>query len=274
MPDERLRLAVIADPHVSVERDEPAAWHNPFRLADSADRLAAALDDPLVADVDLVTILGDLSHFGDPASIACVATLAAAKGRPTVLIAGNHDVLVDGVRPEPAAPLATSPAGLGVSVQDVTALSTRQVQPFDVAARRLVDGAAGELILSHFPLLSLERESRDAHLIYAGHLDQLAPPPADGEPPAGRPAIVLSGHLHLRGATSVGDVLQLVFAALVEPPYDVARVDITVHDEEGVTCAFACRSVREPEDVRLPILTPDTGTWRWHADSGWAAVDG
>jgi hypothetical protein len=264
-------LAVVADPHVSIDRDEPAAWHNPFRLADSAERLAAALAHPLVADVDLVTILGDLAHFGDAASIDCVSALAAATARPMVLVAGNHDVLVEGVRPVAAAPLPCPPAGLGVRVHDVTALTTRQVQPFDVAARRLIAGPAGDLVLTHFPLLSLEGEARDAGLLYAAHLDQLAPAPPDDPAPAGRPTVVLSGHLHLRGCTSAGDVLQLVFAALVEPPYDVAAVDITVHDDGSVTCGYACASVREPEDVRLPVLAPAAGTWRWGPGSGWSA---
>src|SRR5689334_8199578 len=98
-------------------------------------------------------------------------------------------------------------------------------QPFDVRARTLVEDApSGHVVLTHFPVLSHEQRARDAHLLYAGHLSQLssAPPslPEEG------PVVVLSGHQHLRGITHDGDVLQLVFAALVEPPYEFARVEV------------------------------------------------
>ena len=264
---ERIRLGIVADPHVSVERDEPAAWHNPYRLADSAERLDVALDHSLVASADLVALLGDLSHFGDAVSIDRVA--AAAPG--AVLVAGNHDVLVDGVRPDPAKPLDGPVAGMGVQLQDVTALSTtRTVQPFDVDCRRLAAGDAGELLLTHFPILSLEREAREARLIYSGHLDQLAPPPPLDPAPEGRPMIVLSGHQHLRGVTTDGDVLQIVFAALVEPPYEVAAVDLVVERDGPVTCTYECASVRAPEEgVRLPVLAPPAATWTWSPGRGW-----
>ena len=267
---ERIRLGIVADPHVSVERDEPAAWHNPYRLADSAERLEAALRHPLVAGADLVALLGDLSHFGDAASIDRVASL----GTDAVLLAGNHDVLVDGVRPDPAKPLDGPLAGLGVQIQDVTALSTtRTAQPFDVDGRRLAPGSAGELVLTHFPILSLEREAREAKLLYSGHLDQLAPPPPLDPAPPGRPMIVLSGHQHLRGVTTSDDVLQIVFAALVEPPYEVAAVDLVVDPDGPVTCTYECASVRESEDgVRLPVLAPPAATWSWSPNGGWCAT--
>src|SRR5688500_4413014 len=94
-----VRIAVVADPHVSVERDEPARWHNDFRLADSYERLESALRHPLVEGADVFALLGDLAHFGDRASMDAVAALADQCPVPVVLVSGNHDVQVDGVRP-------------------------------------------------------------------------------------------------------------------------------------------------------------------------------
>ena len=92
-----MKLGVIADPHLSVLRDEPASWHNPYRLADAHDRLDAALTDPLFDDVDAFALLGDLAHFGAKGYQRCSSNpshsrsdisstrsrrLAATAGRP------------------------------------------------------------------------------------------------------------------------------------------------------------------------------------------------
>ena len=60
-------------------------------------------------------------------------------------------------------------------------------------------------------------------------------------------------------------MLQLVFAALVEPPYEVARVDI---DVGGGSVFYQCASVREPDADRLPVLDPPTGRWSFDPTSG------
>jgi len=74
----------------------------------------------------------------------------------------------------------------------------------------------------------------------------------------------MSGHLHLRGVTTEANVLQLVFAALVEPPYEVAVVEIDV-DEPSL--AYRCASVVEPDAERLPVLDPPSGRWVFDPDS-------
>jgi hypothetical protein len=53
-------------------------------------------------------------------------------------------------------------------------------------------------------------------------------------------------------------VLQLVFAALVEPPYEVAVVDI---DIDRASVSYTCASVVEPDAEHLPVLDPPTGRW-------------
>ena len=93
-------MGVIADPHLALERVENASWHNPYRLADAHERLDVALAHPLLDDVDVIAMLGDLAHFGDRTSIRYVVDAVASGDRPAVLLSGNHDVLTPGVRLE------------------------------------------------------------------------------------------------------------------------------------------------------------------------------
>jgi hypothetical protein len=162
---------------------------------------------------------------------------------------------------------------VGLVVHEVRGLSERELQPFDVTGLRLFDAdpAGGlDVLLTHFPVLTLEDRCRDAALLYSGHLAILAPPPPV-MPAADRPVVVLSGHLHLRGVTTEANMLQIVFAALVEPPYEVAVVEIDV-DQPSLT--YRCGSVVEPDAERLPVLDPPSGRWafdpsarRWSASS-------
>jgi hypothetical protein len=280
-----LRLGVIADPHLALERVEDASWHNPYRLADAHERLDAALAHPLLDGVDVIVVLGDLAHFGDRTSVRYVVDAVANGDRPAVLLSGNHDVLTPGVRLEDEvrargaahviSPLASIPeapavkaflaAGAGLAVHEVMELTDRPVQPFAVTGSRLADADPVTNIdvwLTHFPLLTLEDRCRDARLLYAAHLDYLAPPPSV-LPGAVGPVVVLSGHLHLRAISNEANVLQLAFAALVEPPYEVAVVDI---DVDAASVSYRCASVVAPDAERLPVLDPPTG--RWSFDSG------
>jgi hypothetical protein len=285
-----LRLGVVADPHLALEQVEDAAWHNPFRLADAHERLDAALVHPLLDGADVVVVLGDLAHFGDRASLRRTVDAVASGDPPALLLSGNHDVLTPGSRLEDevaargaghvVSPLACewdSPAvkafeavGAGLAVHEVTSLTDRVLQPFDVTGRRLADAdpiGGLDVFLTHFPVLSFEDRCRDGRLLYSGHLDFLAPPPPVS-PGAGGPVVVLSGHLHLRGVTAHANVLQLAFAALVEPPYEVAAVEI---DVEGRSIAYTCASVVEPDAERLPVLDPPSGRWSFEAGAaGWS----
>ena len=284
-----LRLGVIADPHLSLRGGE-AAWHNPYRLADAHERLDKAMSHPLFTDVDAFAVLGDLAHFGDRDSLRrCVDGVAKARGdRPAILLSGNHDVLEPDVRLEqevadrgdddvvaplawPARSRAADPfaaAGLGLHVHEVMALTDRRTEPFDVTSHTMTDEAPnGHVVLTHFPVLSFEQRARDAQLLYSAHLSQLAPPvdplPADGA------VVVLSGHLHIRGVTCDGDVLQLSFAALVEPPYELARVEID-SDDQGLVVDYRCVSARVPDAPKLPVLDAEQGRWRWNRGQGWS----
>ena len=284
-----LRIGVIADPHVALEEREGGSWHNPFHLADSLARLRAAVQDPWLQPCDLLVVLGDVAHWGDAPTMRAVIRAVADTRRPVLVLSGNHDVLVPGVRlaeqiRSVGAPLVTNPgaglagpattllgeAGFAVEVHEVTALTERDSTPFDVQVSRVGTGdePAG-VVLSHFPVLSLESECADAGLRYAGHLDQLAPIPAIPRRPA-CPTVILAGHLHLRGVAVEGELLQVVFAALVEPPFDISRVELSV-GPAGPTVSYESRPM-QPSTARLPVLAPPSGSWTWSVDR-WAAVD-
>jgi hypothetical protein len=285
-----LRLGVIADPHLAVERVEDAAWHNPYRLSDAHERLDVALAHPLLDGVDVVVVLGDLAHFGDRASVRYVVDAVANDDRPAILLSGNHDVLTPGVRLEdevrargaaqvvsPLAATADAPpvkafvaAGAGLAVHEVMALTDRGPQPFDVTGSRLAEidrSASFDVWLTHFPVLSFEARCREAQLLYAAHLDQLAPPPPVLPGDVG-PVVVLSGHLHLRATTTAANVLQLAFAALVEAPYEVAVVEL---DIERASVSYQSASVVPSDAARIPVLDPAEARWAFDSESnGWS----
>jgi len=289
-----MRLGVIADPHLSVTRDEPASWHNPYRLADAHERLDTAFRHALLDDVDAIALLGDIAHFGDRPSMRAAVEIAAAAGddRPVIILSGNHDVLEAGVRLEdevaaaahpnvvspcawPQGSTATKPfeaADLALHVHEVMAVTDRATEPFDVSGSTKLDGGRGDVLLTHFPVLSFERAARAAGLLYSGHLAQLAPPapPVLSDSPD-RPVVVMSGHLHLRGVTAGGPVLQIAFAALVEAPYELARVDIDWAGDDLVV-HYRCVSVHPPDATTLPVLASANGAWRWGSQRGWSSA--
>jgi hypothetical protein len=278
-----VKLGVIADSHVSVERFDHTTWHNEFDLRGSRDLLDRALRHELLDDAEAVLILGDLVHWGDRASLGHVVDAVDAAGRAAFLLQGNHDVLVPGVRLEDeaaSAKMVATPfradnpdapfepfhdAGIAFEVHEVRRECERGARwPFEVARRRLVDAPADApaVVATHFPALSLRRDARAAELLYSGHLTDLADA-HDCTLPAARPTIVLSGHLHIRGVVTEGPVLQIVFAALVEAPYDVAAVEIT-RDHVGYRCA----SIKPVDVDRVPVLAPPTASWHYDAADG------
>lgn len=268
-----MRIAVVADPHVALDVREAAAWHNPYRLDDAHERLARAWAHPLLADADVVALLGDLAHFGDEASMRCAVEIAGGNERPALLLSGNHDVLEPGVRlrdmvgahqASSAAVAALVASGMELELHDVVELTARDVQPFDVEVRTFGEGAS-RLVLTHFPVGNgLEPRCSEAGLLYSAHLSQLAQLPFEIDT---RPTVALSGHLHVRGVSVEGPLLQLAFAALVEPPYEVAIVDI----DPGPVVSYRCASVIPPDGHVDPTLDPAQGRFAW-ADGAWSRV--
>jgi hypothetical protein len=278
-----VRIGVIADSHVSVDerRFEPAAWHNPYRLADSLDRFVTALAHPFVQGSDVVVVLGDLVHWGDRASLRAVVDAAGRCGPPVILLSGNHDVIERGVRLEQeieagghanvwspciealpdaiVAPFAR--AGLGLQVIEVMEERPDDGRPFRVEARTVLSGATGGagIVLTHFPLLSFRWRAVDADLLYSGNLRDLATEP---ELDRGWSAtLVLNGHLHIHAVRAKESAYQISFGALVEAPYEVSVVEVAVRDD-ALEVAYECASMHDVTEAKVPVLDPPRGAHR------------
>ncbi len=281
-----MRFGIITDVHLASAGASSLSWHNAYAMADAATRFRDALARCVAAEVDAIAVLGDLSNDGDDASLDDGVRLAAASGRPVWLVPGNHDVIArpdalataiarvgaDAVR---LAPPGGVPLGDGVRLAGLAAL-TRDQLPKDTvvrAAAPLPVPAWGDdfvLLLAHYPLLSLAERAADAGLKYAGdlaNLDALATPLRR----RAAPTVVAHGHLHLRDASSVGRVLQISCAALIEPPFEVTLLDIALHAGRATVRRESVPVVPSP-DVRLPVLAPLDGAWTFEVGA-WRAIE-
>ena len=65
--------------------------------------------------------------------------------------------------------------------------------------------------------------------------------------------------------------LQLAFAALVEAPYEVARVEIET-SADTISVRYECDMMRPLDTDRVPVLDPPAGEFTWRAQ-GWASEE-
>lgn len=272
-----MRLGIVTDVHVSPPGSPPAAWHNPYDLEGAPRRLALALARLREERAGAIAVLGDLTNGADAASVARALDLLAASGLPVRLVPGNHDAEAGGVD------LAGAVARLDASLVRTAAPDGELVGGtrlagvgigHDAAAARWQMGgieAAGwgdepVILLSHSPILDIEPKVIAAGLKNAG---TFADPTGVGPGLAQRPGptVVLHGHFHVRDAATRGPILQLGFAALVEPPNEVAVLDL---DRDGDALAIRVRRLPiEPVPAeRLPVLVPATQAWRF-AGGAW-----
>ncbi|MBA3643739.1 MAG: metallophosphoesterase [Chloroflexia bacterium] len=264
-----MKLGLITDSHLCPPGTPPARWHNPYDFPHATEHLVRAIAHHLVAAVDAIVVLGDLTNNGDRGSIDDGLHLLAGAERPVWLLAGNHDcdAAVDALpnriasASHPALQMLTARGALiggmpiaGLPIAEVTASEWR-VTPPEIDTW----GAAPVLLLSHFPVISNERAIRAAGLRYAG---SFAGDDAVSEALQARqmPTIVVHGHLHVRDAVVAGPVLQIGCAALIEPPHECAT--LTVTDEAGeLTVQVSHHAVAPSPPVRLPVLAPDNARW-------------
>ena len=83
---------------------------------------------------------------------------------------------------------------------------------------------------------------------------------------AGRPTVVLSGHIHVRCSTDDGTLLQFTVGALIESPFDATIVEL---DPAALEVRRTSRRLGEPAPFD-PVLAPDEERRRW--DGRWLAV--
>jgi phosphoglycolate phosphatase len=278
-PEGALRVGVISDPHVSLLPGDSARWHAEYDLEGAHLRLAAALAILDDQNADVIVVCGDLSHHGDDASLSLAIEVLERAGCQVVLVPGNHDSETDiaavsdvlAARPPSNVHLATD---AGAVLSPGVRLAGRGEQPCDgrsFAAPDAVGSWADEHVVwvSHFPVHSLEEVCSRAELLFAGNADDVCAAGALLAQRAG-PTIALTGHLHVRHAEACGAVLHLGAGALVEPPGDVAIIDVTRHP---TTVRRRIRETDARPGQRVPVLAPLDETFVLTRLGKWATVE-
>jgi predicted phosphodiesterase len=256
-----VRLGVVSDVHWTTEPDTRAEWHGPFDFAALPGRLDRARTAFRRARVDAVIAGGDVAHFGDAASArAALERLSAGLERPLLVVAGNRDCEQrdDMLAATVAGAMLTATEIAGVRIAGVAIErdggSFRWTGALDAAA----------LVVTHFPVLSRAERLAGRGLKYAGDLTNRAA--LQARVTGADPVVVLSGHIHARETSTVGNVLQLSAGALIEAPYEIAIVDL---DAASVRRRIYLLGPRvTPRD---PVFTPADETWAF-ADGGWRPV--
>ncbi len=276
-----MRLGIVTDIHLNPAGTQALAWHNPYHLADAAQRFEQALRQFVAARVDAVAVLGDLAHFGDAPSLRAGVELMAACGLPVWLVPGNHDVAQHPDRLDAALATVDAPnvhlAGVrgervaGVRLAGLPALIGSP--GWNARAADYPDttlwGDDPVVWLTHYPMLSTEARTLQHGLLYAGDLENLGDVAAPLLQRAA-PTVVLHGHLHVRDAVTAGALLQLGCAALIEPPFEVSILELTTGTGPPIIRRTSTALVAPPA-VRLPVLVPADGSWAW-TGGAWAAT--
>ncbi len=241
-----MRLGLVSDLHLAPQ-PRRGRWHNDYDHAGVRDRVRVAVTALDAEGIDRLVVLGDLADDGDQASLAEALDLLEASSAPVVACMGNHDC------EERVTALREAVEGRRTEVAGVV-LSDAGDDEHDGTLPRDVDPDG--VVLSHFPLLATEGALAAAGLAHPGGVmnrEALA-----GQLVERAPAIVLSGHLHVRGMLAAGPVLQVLVPALIEPPWQCLVLDVTA----AAVSVRAVPTTPVPDGIRLPVLGPAESTWR------------
>jgi 3',5'-cyclic AMP phosphodiesterase CpdA len=231
------------------------------------ERLADAIRFLRDRDIEVIAMLGDLTNFGDEASIALAVNVLAQARVPVLVVPGNHDcelgVAEFGAHVDRLGAPAVAMAGAERDVDDVRVLGLTDLMP-DADGKLVIADIQSDtwgddpiVVLTHFPLLDRRAATEAAGLKYAGGFRDAGVIGRLRDRPG--PAIVLHGHLHIRDTTAAGNVLQIGCASLIEPPYETTIVEIGQRDG-GWQVAVEHASLAA-SDVRLPVMAAAGGTW-------------
>lgn len=262
-----MRLGVITDVHLAPADTPPVGWHNPYPMEQASRLLHDAVERCLFEEVDGIVLLGDVAHLGDEPSLAAALTVAAGTGISTWIVAGNHDVEMGaGTLAATASPFPTITVApwRAASVEGVRLVGIALADAQTALVEPIADDGVPTLLLTHYPVLTLRHRLTVAALLDAGDLSNVESLQAVVMERSG-PTVVLHGHQHVRASAVSGPVLQLSGAALIEPPHDVAILDVERH---GGTLAVGrrCLAVAPSGSARLPVLDPHDGHWTWNGN--------
>lgn len=271
-----MRLGVITDIHLYPEpnTNKQFAWHNLYPMVRALSQYEAALSRCVAENVDVITILGDIAHIGDDASLALAISKATAVGKPVWVVPGNHDATVRADAyanaiaqhgyPHTLVPQAAGTLCAGFETLRVVGLPVTSDNGGDTA--RALSSLPTELwqddivlLLTHCPIISLKARCLANGLKYSGDLDNynsVAPQVQQRD----APTLVLHGHLHVRDEIVQDSLLQLSFAALIEPPHEIGILDID-SDTHGLRLQRRNIGVADFEATHLPVLSPAETTW-------------
>ncbi|TYL37357.1 hypothetical protein CV102_17195 [Natronococcus pandeyae] len=276
---ERIRLAVVADPHVS-----PTAEGTPKLFHRSADRLRAAFADAEARGADAVVSVGDLTKDGVPAEYECVDDCLADLNLPFLAVPGNHDVPKDPTNVyEHGDDHETPPIDRFVErytpgelpyvarVGDLELVGINTASTPDGDLRRTHDGMvsadqlewlertlpdlSNPVVIMHHNTPSMYDQLRE--YIDSAH-PEMSMPPTTREPErlcelfeTHDVPLVLTGHLHILGVAAFGPTREVTVPATCSYPQGYVLVDIgpegtaaryaPVTTSEGMTEAHAAR---------------------------------
>ena len=237
---ERVRLAVVADPHLAV--DGTGTWKVAHRSRELFERAVARTD---AADVDAAVLAGDLTGDGRPEAFGAVDEVLADLETPWVAVPGNHDVPKSfdphGSPPTEAFEQRYAPEGGFPFVREVgpvTLVGVNSASAPDGSLRGTWAGRVGErdrawlaetlpgvetpVFLTHHNLAALTEnpggkwaafQLQDADAVRHLLAEQAVP-------------LALTGHHHVPAVVEHGPTTELLAPAVCSYPQAMAFVDI------------------------------------------------
>jgi predicted phosphodiesterase len=277
-----LRLGILSDLHRTTNPQEWHEFHNEYDFNGHLRRIERALAWFEQEQVEALALCGDLTHGSDETAMIEVLGECSALEVPVIAVSGNHDVahdddmLIRGIqRVQGDRILRGDPSGKLVCGIRIAGLQVAPTSGYDRSRLQALPavqdwGDEPVILISHLPVLSRAAEVAAQGMCHPGDVldrEQAAMPLRDRS----APTIVLSGHIHVRDAHAEGPVLQLVQAAMIEPPWEAAVLDAHI-DVDGVV--LVTRRTHRTSEQRVeyePTLVDPVGCWRFENGS-WTAL--
>ncbi|MDQ3965065.1 MAG: metallophosphoesterase family protein [Actinomycetota bacterium] len=277
-----MKLGIIADAHLGPPGTRVPSFHVEYESADTIVAYRLALRRCVQEDVDGVVLLGDLSHSGDDESLKAGVRLAAETGLMVWVVSGNHDcfervdALTEAVRRVGADNVRlAAPEGEvveeGLRVAGISVTSGH----WGYTADDRPDVSKWEddpvVWLTHYPMISFAEKVSEAGLVYGDDLEDLE---ETTRPLLARsaPAIVVNGHIHVRYACVMGEVLQVSCGALIEPPFEVTFLDLYEPESGRISVRAASVPLVSSLPVHVPTLSSPRQEWVFEAGA-WRSVE-
>lgn len=132
------------------------------------------------------------------------------------------------------------------------------------------------LLVSHFPVLSLQQACVEAGLKHAGDLTN-AREVADSLLDHAGPTFVINGHLHIRHAAAQGPVLQAACGAQVESLFEATLVNLEAWCNGRIS--WTATPVQAVWPGISPALSDPVQAWTWdgaawRSGAAYGAADG